>query len=768
MSALPTSAEEHMLENRSINGTLHDPAPSALDTVLVEPPSTHTAEEQAAVHTEGLSNSLLRQTSVPPMEGPLPLNDEDAPSSGQPLGTHGQGAAVEDYEETTPVQMAPVMDGLRMRFMHDNWANPSLHLCIQSLPILENLSIQLLQTLAKGSYQETLTIVTEPDSAPGQAYATLKSLFDQTKKVYSREEPFLSAHDLDIRDPDQRNIIRKANLATFVSSVFGSQDVGFYHLNEYFLETFVPDGGRLLKSQGALFLDLKTQAYLSAMANGERSRAEILEDLFPDDLAERLLTRRPFAKQMTPSEVDFVKRARSRCDHLLAEPDDEESMAALPDKYVWEDFLRDISAYVARNFEDFIGPAPKTSRGRHPNLQLSQLVSPTLERQSADDQDAQNQVNDTRIQDALRAHNQMYTTREAQHESRHDIVEKAARAAQEALQNEYFSSQRQVEQPQEESRDGIVNDPIGGFPTQQEQQKDYIAQSLGDVPDIPYHTQSAPTQVLYERARLAATAKASPNNRRAGLPSQRRPWTTEEENALMAGLDRVKGPHWSQILAMFGAGGTINESLKDRNQVQLKDKARNLKLFFLKSGIEVPYYLQFVTGELKTRAPSQALKNEARERARARGDEDRAHVEGILALASGGQVRDVDEDEEDGSPMPEDDRIPNQDLERLVAEQLQAAQQAGQAEEAVRAEQARQAEQEQQAEDARQAEAVRQVEEAQRSEMARQMEEARQAEQARKAEEAQQAASQAAAIALAAQMEPRTRRTTRASAQQMA
>lgn len=58
----------------------------------------------------------------------------------------------------------------------------------------------------------------------------------------------------------------------------------------------------------------------------------------------------------------------------------------------------------------------------------------------------------------------------------------------------------------------------------------------------------------------------------------------------------------------------MSEVLKDRNQVQLKDKARNLKLFFLKSGIDVPVYLQRVTGELKTRAPVQAAKMEARER----------------------------------------------------------------------------------------------------------------------------------------------------------
>jgi hypothetical protein len=154
---------------------------------------------------------------------------------------------------------------------------------------------------------------------------------------------------------------------------------------------------------------------------------------------------------------------------------------------------------------------------------------------------------------------------------------------------------------------------------------------------VPYHTQSAPTQVLYEQARQAAVAKASPHSRRPGLPSQRRPWSTEEENALMAGLDQVKGPHWSQILALYGAKGQVSEILKDRNQVQLKDKARNLKLFFLKSNIEVPYYLQCVTGELKTRAPSQAARKEAEERARLAGDEEQARFNGIMALANGMQ-----------------------------------------------------------------------------------------------------------------------------------
>ncbi len=132
----------------------------------------------------------------------------------------------------------------------------------------------------------------------------------------------------------------------------------------------------------------------------------------------------------------------------------------------------------------------------------------------------------------------------------------------------------------------------------------------------PSTSASTPMTAQYEAARACAHPKAPPFTRRPGAPSQRRPWTQEEEKALMDGLDRVKGPYWSQILALYGAGGSIGEVLKDRNQVQLKDKARNLKLFFLKSGIEVPVYLQKVTGELKTRAPAQAAKREMKERMR--------------------------------------------------------------------------------------------------------------------------------------------------------
>ena len=210
-------------------------------------------------------------------------------------------------------------------------------------------------TFAKSTYQEILTLTSIAESEQGQAYSTLKSLFDHTKKVYSIQDPFLSSQELGLVETGQSAIIRKANLATFVSSVFGSHDVGFYHLNEFFLDTFILDGGRLLKSQAGLFLDLKTQAYISAISNGERSRDEILNDLFPTNLEERILSRRPGAKQPTPSEADFIQRAQNRSKALMDESVTSQAVAQLSDKYMWEDFLKDISTYISKHFPTIAG-----------------------------------------------------------------------------------------------------------------------------------------------------------------------------------------------------------------------------------------------------------------------------------------------------------------------------------------------------------------------------------------------------------------------------
>ncbi|PHH85367.1 hypothetical protein CDD83_533 [Cordyceps sp. RAO-2017] len=62
--------------------------------------------------------------------------------------------------------------------------------------------------------------------------------------------------------------------------------------------------------------------------------------------------------------------------------------------------------------------------------------------------------------------------------------------------------------------------------------------------------QTCPSAMLYDKARQAALTKSSAHTRREGVHSTRRPWSQDEERALMAGLDMVKGPHWSQILTL--------------------------------------------------------------------------------------------------------------------------------------------------------------------------------------------------------------------------
>ena len=62
----------------------------------------------------------------------------------------------------------------------------------------------------------------------------------------------------------------------------------------------------------------------------------------------------------------------------------------------------------------------------------------------------------------------------------------------------------------------------------------------------------------------------------------------------------------------------------------------------MKNNNEVPYYLRQVTGELKTRAPSQAARKEAEARQKLNRKEEKSRVDGILTLAQGLQDHNYD------------------------------------------------------------------------------------------------------------------------------
>lgn len=377
-----------------------------------------------------------------------------------------------------------------------------MHLKIQSLPILDNLATQLIHTISKASYPQIQDMMRSDGSEDGQAYRTLKNLFDQTRKVYSRETPFIDAIAIQMFQPAQQEIIRKANIATFISSILGAHDVSFFHLNEFFMETFVPLGHRLLKWQGAIYLELKTQTYISALMNSDGSREEMLDELFPPDLDAQILTRHPDAPSLSPSEQDFIDRSRARKSYLLAEPTTDEAIHDLPKKYQWTDFVREFASCITKNVDG--------------------IMNVPVRSQAAGGAKGGNAASDVNGQTANGASN-------------------PALAAVQSLN-------------------------LNG--------------KSGDG---------------------ASAKKSAP-----AVSTIRQPWTKPEEDALLSGLDRVNGPHWSQILALYGRGGSVSEVLKDRNQVQLKDKARNLKLWYLKTGKEVPPALRGVTGELRKRGGARA------------------------------------------------------------------------------------------------------------------------------------------------------------------
>jgi len=126
-----------------------------------------------------------------------------------------------------------------------------------------------------------------------------------------------------------------------------------FDLDQRFLDTFLSTGQRLLKWQGTIFLEIKTQAYIVALMNGDVSPAILLDELFPEDMADRIIARHPDAPNLGPSEQEFLDRARSRKQYLLSEPA-YQGVTSLVKKYAWHDFLREFASCIHTNVESII------------------------------------------------------------------------------------------------------------------------------------------------------------------------------------------------------------------------------------------------------------------------------------------------------------------------------------------------------------------------------------------------------------------------------
>lgn len=438
---------------------------------------------------------------------------------------------------TLPVAPNSHLTALPMALIAADYLPPRIQLLVNTLPTLDNLATQVLRVFTVGPYQKIIDLVSNADTIQGASFRDLTSLFEITKKLYSDDEPFLSVTHIapeiwkenektpiffKSREQSIESTLRKTNLATFLLATLGVIEVGFFYLNESFLNIFCPMNnldpenslsnsnekglslqgggnnvigdkiGKLLKPQAVLYLDLKTQAYISAIEAGERSRKEILDDILPENLEEILLYKRD-TKTLSATELDFIERCKGRRSVLLNHPDN----TMLSEEYEWFQFLKNLFEFVSKNMLFLIWG----------NKKITKPVSRT------------------------------------------EI-------------NQDVNSTSQTENPPTITKPSDLTDSF------------------------------LPSEILEQQLHMNLPTK--PSNR----ISNRRPWTREEEKALRHALE-LKGPHWSSILELFGAGGKMSEALKNRTQVQLKDKARNWKMFFLKSGLPVPQYLQKVTGDLE-------------------------------------------------------------------------------------------------------------------------------------------------------------------------
>ncbi|KAK2013679.1 hypothetical protein LZ32DRAFT_617331 [Colletotrichum eremochloae] len=556
---------------------------------------------------------------------------------------------------------------------------------------LSNFAMQLLVIMSQHVYDDVYRQLQDKDTELSKSYSTLKAMFRQTRSIYSTTDLILDPAVLDLTAPDNLTDVQVANLASFCCELFafdGHHDLASQQLlalKDKFFPVFLSGGESVTHEISELFVAVKTQLVIESVTTADQSAPvdQLIAEAFSSDLEDKLRARHD-GTELTSEEKVMVTAVEERKAGLIAYASGLPDTVLLKIGYPEEDLFRLLNTYLRQKLHSLSGLA-----SRH-GIELPQILT-----DSDLDASMPPDLDDLGISSLLEATDGLVAqylpsdpidglpseqppvpttetsappaeptttapestpsaapapngTATESHDSTSDILALVAQSTQEYVRTTLNNLSPAPYQP-------TVPTPTGVAPATQTTYLSHLQQTQQQSPYYGYPppveqppqpashdsneklppSQSLPSAVLYDRARQAALSKTNNQQRREGTTSTRRPWTQEEEKALMTGLDMVQGPHWSQILSLFGAEGTLSNILKDRTQVQLKDKARNLKLFFLKTNSEMPYYLQAVTGELKTRAPTQAARKEAEERARMNSEEEQARVQGIMTLAGG-------------------------------------------------------------------------------------------------------------------------------------
>ncbi len=435
----------------------------------------------------------------------------------------------------------------------------SLQLLLKVLPVLDGVTVQLLQYFCANPFNTTLAIVSEDISnlyyVETQMFNSLLTVFKRLLCYYNKDPTTLKVSHIlpgvwhDHHTPPSfiqsheryiLSVLRKVNLCLFMLTLLGKLPFGIDFLAYNFIEIFCYNVesskiedlvnadqtrllyGRLKKPQTVIYLDLMTQYYISMISSsvGKHSQtSDLLEKVFPDTILEEFRNKTikyngsilQIELQCTDSESDFKQRCARRKMAILETLD----LESLKQKYDWEERCKEVFNYAVKEAEVLL-------YGKRGKSTLELTSFPAKQRMD----DTSNAVTNNKTD---KPHVEVYVL-----------------------------SRKKDSLPE-----------IG------------IASTAGAIKESNTLNSS-------ELANKAFKPKLK----------QKKMWTKEEEDCLREGLLN-NGPAWSKILSLYGPGGTISETLKNRSQVQLKDKARNWKMYYLKNAMPIPTYLEKVTGDLE-------------------------------------------------------------------------------------------------------------------------------------------------------------------------
>ncbi|EDO17041.1 hypothetical protein Kpol_530p11 [Vanderwaltozyma polyspora DSM 70294] len=465
---------------------------------------------------------------------------------------------------------------------------------LSSLSLLDNISNQLLVMLLSDTFTPDMySILSEPntflDTPSIKTFHKLLKLFKYLLEFYNVDF-LLNVCDLvpGMWYPDSPvlnimkkyesyiiSTVRKTNLTVYLLSYIGCIHAPLNQLQEKFFDIFLPNtmfsnsllntNEQLLRSQWLLYLDMKTQVYINSLKTLKRSdtykenndlienndRHNLLNSIFSKAFANELVLRRTrtTADQtlITRYETEFAQRHNTRKEDLYTYT----SLLKLKQDHSEESFIRSVFDYASKNMSLIIWGT------KHRNSK-----SPLYTAESRDFEPQILFATDAKLLfDVLLAVNNSHP-----------------RYVTPDLDNHVYDSDLVIDTFHQNTRRHRPNN------------------------NVLEHSLSVGTSKDIADAALNVNNSSTTRKNRT-----KRTWSKMEEDALIEGLKSF-GPSWSKILNLYGAGGKYTEILKNRTQVQLKDKARNWKLQCLKNGTPLPSYLLRVTGSIE-RATKSHRKN---------------------------------------------------------------------------------------------------------------------------------------------------------------